>query len=406
MAQQPISQQAIPYHIPGGNAQVPLNQPFGQFPMNPVGGQQFPMRAAGEQAAMQPAGVRGKVPTNGRVEQRPVDRVGGQQFPVNQPDGQVMMNSGYGQHPVSQAAEELQQPMAPAPVSGQVPMDGGDGQESMNLAGSVFPMVDGSPQFPQTSAGFTAIDTVMAKVAGTELEEPYWKIAGTSKSNNMDGVVECVEYLLTNPSFISIDSIFYYIRNDRWAKIPNVDGNYRTKRCVEASHQAVGPPPPYVPAEYDAYRASLPEDEEMRQLITDHYYFATDAFDWAVNMDRYGALEIGYGKIGQFRPIIATLHGKLAKHEQQGVDWDASKHDPVSHDFQSPSIKNVPEALAEQEWKRRQKAFQTRTKFGFTQASFSDAPRTEQEEKEAVKGLVKRMVNEARVGPGLGLVLV
>lgn len=121
--------------------------------------------------------------------------------------------------------------------------------------------------------------------------------------------------------------------------------------------------------------------------------FAFDAFSFAVFMERMGSLESSYATVGQTRPIIARLHAKLASHEQQGLDWDADKHGAVDHQFNGLTISNVPESLASQKWQRRQKAYQTRTKYGATQASFTDAPRTEQEEGKKVKELVVAMLN-------------
>ncbi|KAK3484873.1 uncharacterized protein B0T23DRAFT_408838 [Neurospora hispaniola] len=263
------------------------------------------------------------------------------------------------------------QPM-PNPMGGEVaqlPLNEVVGDAPMNEAAGQIP-VDGEFA-PHPTETIVQMDNVMAGVVGTELHDPYWKI---------------------------LDSIYYFIRNHRWASIPNVQGKFRSRASVQASHRAVGAPPPYVPANWAAYEAmtSAPGNEDIGQLFRNHLLFAFDAFRWAVFMERFGALEVSYGNIGQTRPIIATLHPKLAVHEKQGIDWDAHKqeHGDVDQHFEELSIKNEPESLAAQEWKRRQKAYQVRTKYGFSQGSFADAPRTQEQEQEVVSELVVAMLND------------
>lgn len=111
-------------------------------------------------------------------------------------------------------------------------------------------------------------------------------------------------------------------------------------------------------------------------------------------MDRFGALEVTYANLGQTRPIIAGLHGKLALHEQQGVSWDNNKHGVVDHFLEAMVFKNEPEFLAGEEWEKRQKCHQIRTKNGFSQASFADAPRLPEQEKVEVLNLVIDAFNE------------
>ncbi|KAK3502217.1 hypothetical protein B0T13DRAFT_486892 [Neurospora crassa] len=260
----------------------------------------------------------------------------------------------------------------PNPMGGEVaqlPMNEVVGEAPMNEAAGQI-QVDG--QFAQLpTETIVQMDNVMAGVVGTDLHEPYWKI---------------------------LDSIYYFIRNHRWASVPNVHGKFRSRASVQASHRAVGAPPPYVPGNWAAYEAmtSAPGNEDIGQLFRNHLLFVFDAFRWAVFMERFGALEVSYGNIGQTRPVIATLHPKLAVHEKQGIDWDAHKqeHGDVDQHFEELSIKNEPESLAAQEWKRKQKAYQVRTKYGFSQSSFADAPRTQEQEQEVVSELVVAMLND------------
>ncbi|KAL0466284.1 hypothetical protein QR685DRAFT_575438 [Neurospora intermedia] len=257
-------------------------------------------------------------------------------------------------NPVDQ--QSAQNPINQLPVQNQI-----DEQPAQNFMAQPF------VQHPAET--IVHMDRVMTDVVGTDRHEAYWSI---------------------------LDDIYYFIRDHRWASIPDVRGNFRSRPSIEASYRPVGPPPAYVQPIWPVYEASTLAvgKEDIRQLVQDNIQFALDAFRWAAFMDRFGALEVTYANLGQTRPIIASLHGKLALHEQQGVSWDTSKHGVVDHVMEAMVFKNEPEFLAGEEWEKRQKSHQIRTKNGFSQASFADAPRLPEQEKAEVLNLVIDAFNE------------
>ncbi|KAK1779794.1 hypothetical protein QBC45DRAFT_392082 [Copromyces sp. CBS 386.78] len=90
----------------------------------------------------------------------------------------------------------------------------------------------------------------------------------------------------------------------------------RSNAFVETK-RAVPPPPVFQPPVWEAYvqEISGAEDQTVYNLVTAYIQFAFFAFSWASMMERYNSLESGIATLGQTRPIIPTLHGKLAFHE-------------------------------------------------------------------------------------------
>ncbi|KAK3399682.1 hypothetical protein B0T20DRAFT_331427, partial [Sordaria brevicollis] len=234
----------------------------------------------------------------------------------------------------------------------------------------------GPPGYQYTAAPpgvIVEIDTIMARVAGTPIQGAYFTIA---------------------------DDIYYFVRNHRFDIIPNVLGAPRSREATQASHRAVGAPLPYNPPLWQTYEAAALQGErgqEIERLVEGHRAFAHDAFRWAVFLDRFGNLEAGYAHLGQARPLIAGLHAKLAEHEKQGVARDAGNHPAVDHVLENMVYQNEPEFLAGQEWGFRQKASQVRTRNAITQASFSDIPRTPEQETAEVLNLLTDELNELNI---------
>ncbi|KAK1779795.1 hypothetical protein QBC45DRAFT_392083 [Copromyces sp. CBS 386.78] len=145
-------------------------------------------------------------------------------------------------------------------AGGQVPMNHVGGQIPMNPPVGQPPMSGGLALYP--TENIVQMDIVMADVAGTDLHMPLWKI---------------------------LDSIFYFVRDDRWASIPNVHGNFRSKsfRPSVPSNRRSAAALMYVPATWNAYlgvaKLSAPGHEEMRQLVQTHMAFAVGALNWAVH---------------------------------------------------------------------------------------------------------------------------
>ncbi|KAK1779796.1 hypothetical protein QBC45DRAFT_392084 [Copromyces sp. CBS 386.78] len=315
----------------------------------------------------------GLLPANQQFLQQSVENPVDQQFAQNAIHQQAVqgpMAQGVMQNPINQQLPFVQNPMnqqlaSPNPVAQQFVQNPVDQQQPFQN-----PMGQQFLQYPMTN--IVLMDRVMADAVGTDLQEVYWSI---------------------------LDDIFYFLRDQRWDSLPNIEGNPRSRTSIQASYRAVGPPPAYTPPAWPLYEAStLAEGKaNIRQLIQDNMRFAIDAFNWAAYMDRFGNLEVTYANLGQTRPIVAGLHAKLAVHEQQGVSWDPEKHGAVSQVLQETVFKNEPEFLAGEEWERRQLSHRVTTRNGRSQAALADVPRLPEREREKVRELMVDALNEQEI---------